>query len=877
MPNTQNSVGVFTTDTNLTIQLWDNALAQLTGITATDASGHSITSVIPNLSERRLLARFQRAVQDGSVEVLAPAFHHYLIPCRPRNPASRFEFMQQRVTIAPLRDGDVIAGAIVTVEDVTERIERERQLAAELATGDATARLKAAETIAGDELADATPLLKGLQDESWKVRRAAVRGVAQRAAPDAIASLLRSVRDNHQNAALLNSALKVLASSDVDTLSPLLDFLRDPDADLRMQSALALGEQRDLRAIPALLDALRDDDVNVRYHVIEALGKLQALDAVEPLIQIAETRDFFLAFPALDALSNIGDAQVAPRIVPLLEEPLLREPAARLLGQLGSDAAVAPLVQLLNSRTAPTDLIAQALSALYHRYENQYGEGSYIADLVRNQIDPTGVQNLLDQIDSPEVQDLYSIALVVGWLRGSGNIKALTRLLGRQDLRDEIVEALVKHGAGILDLLLVQLEAEDAEVRRAAVVALGRIGDANATTSLLEVLNDDLHASQAAIALGQIGDSRALDGLLGIIGSEDAATRQAAVAAINSLVVTSLEERVAPFLADPNPRVRESAIKIAGYFAYPSVFSTFVELCNDADERVKCAALEHIVFFDDPRVPEILSEAIHSPEPKVRAAAARALANSDDPFAVSQLIEALNDSDAWVRYFSTRSLARHQSAEIIPAVAALLERERFNHIRIAALDVLGQTANVTTLPVLAHYAEHADPDVVTAAVEALGKVPDDGAVAPIVKALRSPNSSVRVVATRVLGKRKDSKVWEELQRIAVTDSEQKVATSAVEALASIGSPESINALVGLLSNVVLRTAVSDALASVPDGLIDSVGKGLEQKSPLVRRLIIEVLARMKRPRATELLSGALNDSDQLVRTSAAAALRKARG
>src|SRR6185436_8737249 len=181
----------------------------------------------------------------------------YLIPCAPVTPAKHFDKMQQRVTIAPLRDDNQrIAGLIVTVEDVTARLERERELATHLAEGDETTRLTAAETISDDASFDTTPLLDALSDDSWLVRRAAIKGVSQRAAPEAIAALLNSVVANHQNPALLNSALQVLASSDVDTLSPLLDLLKGPDADLRMQAALALGEQHDTRATGALTSAL---------------------------------------------------------------------------------------------------------------------------------------------------------------------------------------------------------------------------------------------------------------------------------------------------------------------------------------------------------------------------------------------------------------------------------------------------------------------------------------------------------------------------------------------------------------------------------------------------------------------------------------------
>jgi PAS domain-containing protein len=129
---THAQVGVFTTDGDLIIQVWDATLARFTGISEESASRQSLTALLPDLEQRGLLKHFQRSLNDGVVEVLAPAFHHYLIPCAPVNRAKHFEKMQQRVTIAPLRDDDSIAGLIVTVEDVTDRLESERELAARL-------------------------------------------------------------------------------------------------------------------------------------------------------------------------------------------------------------------------------------------------------------------------------------------------------------------------------------------------------------------------------------------------------------------------------------------------------------------------------------------------------------------------------------------------------------------------------------------------------------------------------------------------------------------------------------------------------------------------------------------------------------------------
>lgn len=718
---TQSEVGVFTTDTDLNIQVWDTTLARLTGIGEETAAGQSLTALLPDLEQRGLLKRFQRSLKDGVVEVLATAFHHYLIPCAPVNPSTHFDKMQQRVTIAQLRDGNQVAGLIVTVEDVTDRLERERQLATRISEGDEATRLNAAGILGDDAHSDAAVLLEALSDESWRVRRAAIKGVSQRAAPEAITALLNSVVANHQNPSLLNSALQVLASTDVDTVSPLLGLLQAPDPDLRMQAALVLGAQGDTRATPALIKALQDEDANVRYHAIEALGKIKATDAVDALAGIAESTGFFLGFVALDALRRIGDERVAPRMVQLLDDDLLRKPAIGLLGQLGDESAVGPLTALLNTQDAPAETIAEALAQLRDRYEERYGEGAYIADLASREIATTGVQNLLAALEAPGQEHLRSIALVLGWLKKSGVDRALTRLMGQADLRDEIVEALVRQGSTTVDLLISQLSAEDLEVRRSAVIALGRIGDKSATRALVEKLTEEALAVETANALAQIGDPEAVDGLLHLIGSDDPSIRQAVVSALNSLALPSMSKRIIPLLDDPDPNVRESAAKIAGYFGYREATDRLLGLSRDPVERVRCAVIEHLPFIEDERAFEILANALHNEAPKVRAAAARALGSVDDPHVVRHLIQGLADEDVWVRYFSIRALGRRRSDDSIDALAEVIDRDKFNHVRIAALDSLGQIGGPRIAGIVSALVGDDDPDVAHAARVALGK------------------------------------------------------------------------------------------------------------------------------------------------------------
>jgi len=101
----------------------------------------------------------------------------------------------------------------------------------------------------------------------------------------------------------------------------------------------------------------------------------------------------------------------------------------------------------------------------------------------------------------------------------------------------------------------------------------------------------------------------------------------------------------------------------------------------------------------------------------------------DNPEVVPQLIDALADDDVWVRYFSARALGRRRSKNSIDALESLVQQEKFNHVRIAALDSLGQIGeSVADLEnrervagIVRELVTDEDPDVAHAAEAALAK------------------------------------------------------------------------------------------------------------------------------------------------------------
>ena len=126
-------------------------------------------------------------------------------------------------------------------------------------------------------------------------------------------------------------------------------------------------------------------------------------------------------------------------------------------------------------------------------------------------------------------------------------------------------------------------------------------------------------------------------------------------------------------------------------------------------------------YVEDERAFDVLVQAMKEETPNVRAAAARALGNMDAPEVVQPLIEGLADEDVWVRYFSARALGRRRSEESVEALKRVVEKEKFNHVRIAALDSLGQIGGERIAGIVAGLVKDDDPDVAHAAQVALGK------------------------------------------------------------------------------------------------------------------------------------------------------------
>jgi hypothetical protein len=159
-------------------------------------------------------------------------------------------------------------------------------------------------------------------------------------------------------------------------------------------------------------------------------------------------------------------------------------------------------------------------------------------------------------------------------------------------------------------------------------------------------LTDPELALPAAGALAHLGDGDAFEALFGMLGHGDTAVRQAVIAALNSIGGAEMPARITALLDDPNPIVRDSAVRIAGYFGHRGA-SAGSSNCAPTRRRRSAAAIEHLPFFDDrrtlcgPGAPSIQRRwCARSPPRRSPASTRRRAATADPP---------LDDADPWVR------------------------------------------------------------------------------------------------------------------------------------------------------------------------------------------------------------------------------------
>lgn len=600
---------------------------------------------------------------------------------------------------------------------------------------DATVRKAAAVALEqiGDERA-VKPLIDALRwagDGTGDVRAAAIEALAQLGSC-AVEPLITVLGHHHSPRREATNALVRLGSYAVE---PLVATLKSGGFLEREHAAEALGQIGDKRAVEPLITAFRKivQDQRVREAAAKALGEFGS-SVVEPLIAALKDENRVVRKLAAEVLGHIGDERAVEPLIAALKPGqyhISSGHAVTALGQIGNKRAIEPLLTHL------------------------MGKNDFIREHAAKALDQLGWQP-----DRGETGAAYWIA--------------------KRDW-DKCVEI----GAKAVKPLITALQSDADYIRVPASKALNQIDDPQTVDQLISALTDNRKyiRETAARMLGDIRDTRAISPLIAAL--DDKAIRKIAAKALEKIGW------------EPEPTTDGPT-----YWMTRGEWDKFIEIGEPAvdplifalkDKKFSDAAAKTLIRIGAPAVEPLIAALQSKQKHKILA---DVLGNIGDKRAIEPLIIALHDKNWSMCKAAAENLDRlnwQPCSEKDEAAYWIAKCDWDKCIEIGAPAV--------------------DPLIVTlkkgpwtlrkSVAKTLGDIGNTRAVEPLINAFQNQGNKVREAAARVLGQLGDKKAVKPLIAALGNDKEWDVREAAARALGQIGDQRAVQPLIGALNMIHL--------------------------------------------------------------------------
>lgn len=507
-------------------------------------------------------------------------------------------------------------------------------------------------------------------------------------------------------------------------------------------------------------------------------------------------------------------------------------------------------------------------------------------------------------LDYSDLGPLYQLAEAVarhGELQASEDISAaLTRNNHQARIRAAELAGLLSMRQA-LDALLTMLNSSNEDEQRAAIIALGLIGDHRAISALKPLTMLELNTSAFAMtALGRIGSDQAVEILAERAGSENSGVRGYALSALETIgTPTALAARQRELAKYPDNGNTHEDYKIlrqaremlakgdpeGGRLAVMLLKAYYTP--NDVSE----AAEKLLIEFPCPQVKSDLEKIVLGHEGPYPLYAIRPLAALGKA-SVPTLIKASNGNDSSMAQFAIKALGDIPDADAATALAdALKSWERRRLHRSELIDSLtkqgGSIAVNTFAPVLATGTWGDKPDAATTNPDSLS----EGAIwnarldaatsltrlgpagqARLVEALKSTNpQTYRVIVHGIANAMNDNPppISKELRTALVAklgdegDRQQGCSLSAAKTLGTIGDPRAMEYLRkqpwfgGFAAKILAKTDPHEAIVYM-DTLLT-----IDQNRD-TRREVVAFLVILKGSGLDNALTKVVGDDDEAV-------------
>lgn len=483
--------------------------------------------------------------------------------------------------------------------------------------------------------------------------------------------------------------------------------------------------------------------------------------------------------------------------------------------------------------------------------------------------------SFLQGLFKPNVEKLKASHDVKGLIKALDNkkdasicddaIEALVAILGHDDIREEVANALVKIGAPATEPLVTALKYGNVNVRNAAISVLEKTGWQPRKDESSAIYWIAKREWKECIEIGSPAIEPLITALKYEIGDRDGVAE-----ALSKIGDPAIEPLIAEL---QDGLVREEAVDVLAKIGIPAVKPLGAALKNGR-RNVKLSVIKVLSEIADSRSVELLIESLCDEDINVRLDAINALGKIGDPCALDALISMLKDME--VRRAAIEALGKigdnraveplirelrfyeSDAADALvnigaPALEALLAalHSEFNRVRAVVAQVLGRIGDARAVKPLIFALEDGDPNVRISVINALAEIGEISAVEALAAEAKhvtdniklSFNSPVRLAALRALIKIGDPLVIERLVK-ALKDSDNDVKLWAINTLGEIGDSRAVEPLMEKFRKDDFRNVALKSLAKIG--------------SPSVKPLIVELYNdKLYRTRTRQMVANAL--------------------
>lgn len=433
----------------------------------------------------------------------------------------------------------------------------------------------------GGTMASATPISERFQDDNAEVRAAAVRAYALVGRERSISKVMGFLRDDHAGVRAAAVA-GLIAHGGLDGIlqaaDPLKRMLEDPDPAVREQAARVLQEIRVRNFYQPVLKLMWDDNLRVQQAAIAAAGDMQSPELIPALVYKLGERE--TASAAGRALARYGESvlDVLGKVLANKDEELqIRRQVPRILASMGSKRALDLLLSYLE---VPDPSLRREVARATVR----------VKDRIPNAVVPEAP---VEAIITREVQDAFGLLCALADMDSGGEQSLMKDSLGERmaAARERIFRLLaIIYPSKTVDVVYRNLTSPQQNVRANAVEVLDNLLSNRLKRVLIPLVEEQPVEARlrAAQSLFQLQRRSPEDWLAELLKSRDPWLRVCALNETARRGLVSLAEPVRAALSDPDPVVRETAVRSVTLLMPASQWRPALEgLHEDRNVRVR--------------------------------------------------------------------------------------------------------------------------------------------------------------------------------------------------------------------------------------------------------------------------------------------------